>query len=102
MPVFDTRSYFPDDTKFGKNTYVRFTVEPSGRYRAEFHWEAYGTETRVRTSGQGTALVDDVTMAFHTHKLERMDGVLQFLCPDFPLSYWESIKRLVPARRVDA
>lgn len=102
MPVFDTRSYFPEDTSLGKSIYARFTVEPSGKYKAEFHWAEYSTETRIRVTGQGTALVDDVTLAFHTHKLDRLDGVIQYLCPQFPTHYWESIKRLVPARKVDA
>lgn len=102
MPVFDTRSYFPDDTKFGKTTYVRMSVEPSGRYQAEFHWKYFDTEVRVRTKGQATSVVDAVTMAFHTHQLDRMDSVLIHLCPNFPDSYWTSIKRLVPRRPVNA
>lgn len=102
MQVFDTRSFFPEDTKFGKNTYIRFRLSVGGGYEAEFHWAEYGTETRIKVKGHGTALSDDTTMAFHTGKLERLDGVLQYLCPQFPIHYWESIKRLAPLRKMDA
>lgn len=96
--IYDTRSFFAPETQFGSKIYIRLSVEKSGRYKAEFNWEAFGTETRVRTEGFGTSICDAVSLAFHTQDLSHMESVLIYLCPGFPACYWDSIKRMTPKR----